>query len=377
MSSQPLIDFRTAKKIAAKHGTPVIAISENRIKHNYNVFRKIMPRVEVHYAVKANGHRGVLNILRNLGSNFDVASFAEIEYLLSIGVDATRMIFSNPVKIDQDIVRAYNVGVEWFVYDSDAEVKKLARYAPECDVVLRIAAPNENALYKLSSKFGVEPKHAIRLLRKAKNAGLNPTGLAFNAGSHTLGASDFIEAIKLSKKLFKEAKKEGITLDTLDIGGGYPPLNDENVDSEKILYDIKEALDEYFPKDSGVELIAEPGRFLVKDAGTLITKVIGKANKNGVMWYYLDDGMTNSLADIHFSGWKFDFVASRRGRKRLSVLAGPTCDSYDVISKEEWLPELEIDDLIMVAEAGTYTNGLASHYNGFEPAKIIYINGTF
>ncbi len=370
-----LIDFRTAKKIAAKHGTPAIAISENRIKHNYNTFKKYMPRVEVHYAVKANGHKGVLNILRNLGSNFDVASFAEIEYLLSIGVDATRMIYSNPVKIDQDIVRAYNVGVEWFVYDSDAEVKKLARYAPESEVVLRVAVSNNNAVYKLSSKFGADPKHAIRLLLKAKKAGLSPTGLTFNAGSHTLGAADFIEAIKLCKKLFKEAKKEGIALDTLDIGGGYPPLGDENIDSAKVLEEVYEELDEHFPKDSGVELIAEPGRFLVKDTGTLIMKVIGKANKNGAMWYYLDDGTTNSLADIKFSGWKFDYIVSRRGRKKLSVLAGPTCDSYDVISQEEWLPELEIGDLVLVPQAGTYTNGLASRYNGFEPAKIVYLNG--
>ena len=366
-----IIDFRTAKKIAAKHGTPVIAISENRIKHNYNTFKKYMPRVEVHYAVKANGHRGVLNILRNCGSNFDVASFAEIEYLLSIGVDATRMIYSNPVKMEQDIVRAYNVGVEWFVYDSDAELKKLARYAPESEVVLRVTAPNNHTMYKLSSKFGTDPKHAIRLLLKAKKLGLNPTGLTFNAGSHTLGATDYIEGIKMCKKLFKEAKKEGITLDTLDIGGGYPPLGDENVDSQTILQEIYEALEEYFPKETGVELIAEPGRFLVMDAGTIITKVIGKANRDGVMWYYLDDGTTNSLTDIKFSGWKFDFVVSRRGRKKLSVLAGPTCDSFDVISKEEWLPEMEVGDLVLVPIAGTYTNGLASRYNGFEPAKSV------
>ncbi len=371
------LDFRTAKKIAAKEGTPVLVISENRIKHNYNVFRKYMPRVEVHYAVKANGHKGVLNILRNVGCSFDVASYSEVQYLLSIGVDATRMIFSNPVKVEKDIVRAYNVGVEWFVYDSDAEVKKLARYAPESDVVLRIAVPNENAMYKLSSKFGVDPSHAIRLLQKAKKMGLNPTGLTFNAGSHTLGAADFVQAIKLSKKVFKEARKEGLKLDTLDIGGGYPPLGDENIDGEKILKEIYEALDEYFPKDSGVELIAEPGRFLAKDAGVLISRVIGKANRGGVRWYYLDDGVTNSLSDIHFSGWKFDYVAGRRGRKKLSVLAGPTCDSYDVISKEEWLPELEIGDLVLVPEAGAYTNGLASHYNGFEPAKIVYVNGNY
>ncbi len=372
-----LLDFRTAKKIAAKHGTPVIAISEKRIKYNYNTFKKYMPRVEVHYAVKANGHKGVLNILRNLGSNFDVASFGEIEYLLSIGVDATKMIYSNPVKLEQDIVRAYNVGVEWFVYDSDAEIKKLARYAPESEVVLRIAVPNDNALYKLSSKFGADPHHAIRLLLKAKKLGLNPTGLTFNAGSHTLGASDYIAAIKLSKKIFKEAKKEGIKLDCLDIGGGYPPLGDENHDSAKLLQEIYEVLDEEFPKDSGIELIAEPGRFLAKDAGTLITKVIGKANRGGVTWYYLDDGTTNSLSDIHFSGWKFDYLTSRRGAKKLSVLAGPSCDSYDVISKEEWLPDLELGDLILVPQAGTYTNGLASRYNGFEPAKIVYINGSF
>ncbi len=367
------LDFRMAKKLAAQHDTPLNVISESTIRHNYAAMKKYLPRADVYFAMKVQGHKGILNILRNVGSNFDVASYAEAQSLLSIGVDATKMLFTNPVKTIPEIVRAYNVGVETFVFDNDSEIQKLARYAPGADVMVRVYTDNDNAIYKQSAKFGCPPNQANRILNKAKKLGLNPVGVAFNAGSHTLNSDDYLAAIKLCKKIFKEAAKDGIKLTELDIGGGYPPLTDPKTNSIKILKEVNEALEKHFPASGGVHVIAEPGRFLVKNAGTLITRVVGKSKRNGVIWYYLDDGSASSLMDLHFSGWKWEFLSPRKGKKILSVLAGPTCDVYDIISKEEWLPELEIGDLILVPDTGAYTNVLASRYNGFEPAKLVYI----
>ncbi|MBI5036626.1 type III PLP-dependent enzyme [Candidatus Micrarchaeota archaeon] len=371
-----VIDFRQAKKLVAKHGSPILVISEGRVKSNYQTLKKIMGDVTVHYPLKTAGHKGILNILRRLDSHFDVASYGEIQSLLDLGIDATRMLYSNPVRSIPDTVKAYNVGVERFVYDNDASLNILSRYAPESDVMLRVSVSNDHAYYKLSTKFGAQPKDAIRLLKKAKKLGLNPDGIAFNAGSHSHSADDYINAIALSKNIFKNAKKEGIELEALDIGGGFPCRNSDRPlpkSTEDILWDVKESLDEHFPKSSGVELIVEPGRFTVSDAGVLLTRILGKSKRHKVIWYYLDDGAAHDLADVKFSNWDFTFAVGRRGKKIRSVLAGPTCDSFDVITRNQWLPELELGDIIMVRNAGAYTSGLASTYNGFQPAETVYI----
>ncbi|MFH1199737.1 MAG: type III PLP-dependent enzyme [Candidatus Micrarchaeota archaeon] len=369
------LDFRSAKKIVSKEGSPVLVISEQQLVSNYWEFKKYLgSRVKVHYAVKANSHKGVLNALRDEGASFDVASFGEIQSLLSMGVDATRMVFANPVKMTEDIIRAYNVGVDAFMFDNDAEINKMARYAPDADVILRVFVSNDDAYYKLSTKFGAKPDQAIRLCRKARKMGLNPIGLTFSAGCQVMSSKAYLEGISTCRKLFKEAKKEGLNFKVLDMGGGYPvAYNHSFVDPKPLMQEIRKALDEHFPESLGVEIWAEPGRFICGNAAVLITSVIGKSKRNGVIWYYLDDGYYHDLADVPFSKWKFDFLTSRRGKKHLSVLAGPSCDSFDVITRREWLPELELDDLLLVPSAGAYSNVLTTRFNGFDPAKIVFI----
>ncbi len=374
---QSFLDFRKAKKLVAKHGSPLLVMSESRIKNNYNTLKRILDGITVHYPLKTAGHKGILNILRNLGAHFDVASFGEIQSLLDLGVDATKMLYSNPVRSSQDTARAYNVGVETFVYDNDACLQVMSRYAAEADVMLRVAVSNNNAYYKLSTKFGCQPKDAIRLLKKAKKLGLNPMGLAFNAGSQSHGSGDYLEAIKLCKNIFKDAKKNGIQLRALDIGGGFPARNSDRPlpqSAESIMTDVRNSLEENFPKSMEVEWIVEPGRFTVSDAGVLISRVLGKSKRNGVNWYYLDDGVAHDLTDTKFSGWDWTFQVPRKGKKIRSVLAGPSCDSFDIISKNQWLPELELNDIVMIPNAGAYTTGLASTYNGFQPAEIVFID---
>ncbi len=374
-----LIDFRQAKKLVAQHDSPLMVISKSRVRQNYHTIKKGIPRAEIHYAMKANPHKGILNILREEGSDFDVASYNEIKMLLDIEVDSTNMIYANPVKSIPDLVRAYNVGVEKFVFDNDAELQKMARYAPESDVLLRLAASGDNAYYKLSTKFGAQSKDAIRLLKKAKKLGLDPVGICFNVGCQVTRSDGYVQAIQSAMKIFKEAKKNGIELSTLDIGGGFPVRYGnkktdmgEGFDSKQIISEVNAAIEEHVPEH--VKIIAEPGRFIVGDAAVLIMRVIGISKRKGVIWYYVDDGYYHTFSDMHASGWKFDFIPQSKGRKLRSVLAGPTCDSFDVIAKSIWLPELEMGELIMSPNMGAYTSGLSTWFNGFPPAKTVFVD---
>ena len=374
-----LIDFRKAKKLVAQHDSPLMVISKSRIRQNYHTLKKCMPRAEIHYAMKANPHKGILNILREEGSDFDVASYNEIKMLLDIEVDSTNMIYANPVKSIPDLVRAYNVGVEKFVFDNDVELQKMARYAPESDVLLRLAASGDDAYYKLSTKFGAQQKDAIRLLKKAKKLGLDPVGICFNVGCQVTRSDGYIQAIQSAMKVFKEAKKNGIDLQVLDIGGGFPVRYGHKktdmgngFDAKQIITEVNAAIEEHVPEH--IKIIAEPGRFIIGDAAVLIMRVIGLSKRKGVIWYYVDDGYYHSYSDMHASDWKFDFIPQSKGRKLRSVLAGPTCDSFDVIAKSIWLPELEMGELIMSPNMGAYTSGLSTWFNGFPPAKTVFVD---
>ena len=371
-----ILNFRKAKSLVAKHGSPLLAVSKSKLKHNFQSLQKQLPRCKIYYAVKANPHKGVLNVLKELGANFDVASFKEIETLVDLGVDATRMLYANPVKPWGDIVRAYNVGVDGFVFDNDEELKKLARHAPESDVILRIAAHNDAAYYKLSTKFGCDPVQAMRLLNKAKKLGLNPVGVCFHIGSQCSKADAFNEALENAMRVFREAKKDGIKLECVDIGGGFPVTygNGHNggCEPKTFLQQTAKVLDEYVPP--AVNIFCEPGRYIIGDACDLVTRVIGKSKRKGIIWYYLDDGYYQDYADVHASKWHFDFFSGRRGKKIRSVLAGPTCDSYDVMAKSIWLPELEVGDIVISPNTGAYASAIASNFNGFSPAEVVFVD---
>ncbi|HII38837.1 TPA: type III PLP-dependent enzyme [Candidatus Micrarchaeota archaeon] len=371
-----ITNFRKAKSLVAKHGTPLLLVSKSKLKQNYHTLQKLLPRCKIYYAVKANHHKGVLNVLKEMGSNFDVASFKEIETLIDLGVDPTKMFYTNPIKAEVDIVRAYNVGVDAFVFDNDAELKKLARYAPESDVVVRIAVNNDAAYYKFGVKFGCEPPQANRLLNKAKKLGLNPMGICFHIGSQASKPDAFTTALDNTVHIIREAKKDGIKIDTVDIGGGFPVVygngHGGNCDPKSFIQDTAKIIDEYLPP--ALNVFCEPGRYIVGDACDLVAKVIGKSKRKGVIWYYLDDGYYQDFADVHASKWHFDFLASRKGKKLRSVLAGPTCDSYDVIAKSIWLPELELGDLVISPNSGAYASAIATSFNGFSPAEYVFVD---
>jgi len=352
--------------------TPFLEIDLDRVRRNYHGIKKVFgERVEIFYAVKANRDSRILKALHEEGSGIDVASMTEIKLGIEAGFDPKDMAFSNPIKAPREIEMAYNLGVRLFGADSDEEIRKLGKFAPGSDVYARIDVPNKGSVWPLSGKFGVEKHEAKHLLVEAKRAGLNPVGVTFHVGSQCLNPENWATAIDFSREVFDACRDEGITLSILNLGGGLPAMesmtNPPSV--EEIGKGIMARIDAHF--DPSVRILIEPGRNLVATAGTLTASVIGEAVRRGEHWLYLDLGVYNGLMEIHE---KFPYeVQTDHGdrEKRAYVLAGPTCDSVDVIFHDITLPRLTIGDKVHFMNAGAYTTGY-DRYNGFDfPATII------
>jgi ornithine decarboxylase len=263
--------------------------------------------------------------------------------------------------------------VDLTTFDNEYELDKLAECAPGCRVLARIKVPNVGSVVELSLKFGTEPADALSLLIKAHQFGLKPAGVSFHVGSQCTHVENYIEALELASILFHDAHLKQLPLEILDIGGGFPI---RHFDGEEEPFDraaaiISREIDRLF--EANVRIIAEPGRFLVGPAATLIMRVVGKAIRENKHWYYLDDGLYSGLSGMIFDHAKYEFKVTRNGRTQLSTLAGPTCDSLDIITRGEQLPELEIGDVVYVENIGAYSVASATCFNGLPPAKSIMV----
>lgn len=353
--------------------TPFLAMDLDRVRRNYrDVMRIFGERLEIFYAVKANRDVGVLKALREEGGGLDVASMTEVNIALEAGYAPERMAFSNPIKAPQEIEEAYRVGIRMFGADSDEEVRKLAELAPGSDVYVRIDVPNKGSVWPLSGKFGVEKHEAKHILVEAKRAGLNPVGVTFHVGSQCLNPENWATAIDFSREVFDACEAEGIKLSLLNLGGGLPAMEGmtDPPSIEVIGKGIMERVERLF--DPSVRILIEPGRNLVATAGTLTASVIGEAVRRGEHWLYLDIGVYNGLMEIH-EKFPYELKTDHEDReKRAYVLAGPTCDSVDVIFHDITLPRLVIGDKIHFMNAGAYTTGY-DRYNGFDFPKTQYL----
>jgi ornithine decarboxylase len=258
-------------------------------------------------------------------------------------------------------------------FDSEYELDKIAERAPGARVIVRIKVPNVGSIVELSLKFGVDPADATGLLIKAHKLGLKPAGVSFHVGSQCTRAENYIEALEMAAIIVRDSRLKQIPIDILDIGGGFPI---RHFDNEPDPFDATAAvvtreIDRLF--DTNVRIIAEPGRFMVGPAATLLLGVIGKAIRENKHWYYLDDGVYGSLSGLVFDHAKYQFKVLRDGRTQLSTLAGPTCDSFDIITRGEELPELEIGDIVYVENAGAYSVASATTFNGIPPAKSVVV----
>ena len=355
--------------LAQEYGTPLLVLSLEQIEKNYCLLRTHLPRVKVFYAIKANPHRRILELMRDLGSNFDVASDGEIMELSSLGVDGSRMIYANPMKTVNGLRACRNAGVGKMTFDSAGEIDKMARECPGATVLLRIRIDNSSAHVDLNKKFGAAREQALELLLKARDAGLDAAGIAFHVGSQTTSADPYLYALDIAREIFEEAAAAGMQLRIMDIGGGFPiPEPKVRFNLQEMLNQINARLDEDFP---GVEIWAEPGRFICGTAVNLITSVIGVTERGGQPWYFLDEGLYGTFSGVLFDQWDFKLISFKEGEQVAATFAGPSCDSLDIMFRGKMTVRQEEGDLILVPICGAYTSASATTFNGFSKANFV------
>ncbi len=357
------------------HTTPLMLIRRGVLEKQYQRFKKHLPQVVPHYAIKANPHPDIIKTFAKLGSRFDVASANEMSLVLGLGVSPQRIIFANTIKSVEDLKAAHKSGVTLMTFDNEPELYKIAKHAPGSRVLVRIKVANSGSIVELSLKFGADPDQAVFLLRKAKALGLVPEGVCFHVGSQCTNVSNYAQALEITSQIFKEANAEGVKLQMLDIGGGFPIKHldhEAQPDFETMARKIRSELSRLF--DKKIKIMAEPGRFFVGPAGVLVTQVVGRAFRNNKNYYYLNDGVYADFSGIVFDHCKYELKTLRRGQKFLSTVAGPTCDSFDIISLSEELPELDVGSVLYVKNIGAYSSASAvPNFNGFPPAKVILV----
>jgi len=370
------------RKIADEHGTPVFVLDHEKIRANYREFKESLPRVQAYYAVKANSNPEIVKTLYAIGASFDVASFPEFmivyENIKHLPAKEQqdfiwdKVIYANTIKQDETL-RQLDPYKPLVTYDNIEELHKIVKQCPHAGLVLRIRVPNTGSMVELSSKFGAHPDEAADLIVEGFNAGLVVEGISFHVGSQCNNFENYMQALQLSASIFKEAESRGHTIKILDIGGGFPVKYHAKVKSFKTLARMLNAEFKRLFPDS-IEILAEPGRFMVANAGTLVTKIIGKAIRDGKTCYYLDDGVYHTFSGIVFDHCQYPLKSFKEGENKVCAVFGPTCDAFDTISLAEELPDLEIGDFLYAENIGAYSIASSTNFNGFPPAKVVHIN---
>jgi len=369
-------------RIARQHGTPVVVIDHDVIRRNYASFKRHLPAVQAYYAVKANPAPEIVQTLYDIGGSFDVASMPEFQLVHDKirGLAARerqdfiwdKIIYANPVKpweTLEDLDR-YRPLV---TYDNRAELLKIKKHAPSAGLMLRLRVPNTGSMVELSSKFGCDPGEAVDLVEEAFRIGLVVEGLSFHVGSQCTNFENFVQAINMAAAVRGEAKSRGHDLAILDIGGGFPVPYDRHVKPfSELARTINAEIRRLFPKD--IEILAEPGRYLVATAATSVARVIGKAVRDGKVCYYIDDSVYHTFSGIIFDHCQYHVKAFKSGKPEISAVFGQTCDGLDTISQAEALPALEVGDLVYAENIGAYSNASSTWFNGFPPAKVVHVN---
>jgi ornithine decarboxylase len=375
----------TAKRllsIARQHGTPVVVVDHDVLRRNYADFKKNLPKVQAYYAVKANPDPAIIRTFYDAGASFDVASLAEFQLVYNLIKDLPaqaqqdfiwdKIIYANPTK-PKETLQALDQYKPLVTYDNLGELKKIKQYAPHAGVILRLRVPNTGSMVELSSKFGADPGDAVDLIDEAFRLGLVVEGISFHVGSQCTNFENFIHALDWTSSVMREARDRGHEIKILDIGGGFPAPYDEHVKPfASLAVKLNSEIDRLFSKE--IQIIAEPGRFLVATAAASVAKVIGKARRDGKTCYYIDDGVYHTFSGIVFDHCQYHLKAFKKGKTQISSVFGQTCDALDTISLAESLPDLDIEDLVYAENIGAYSNASATWFNGFPPAKVVHIN---
>ena len=362
------------RRLVREFGSPLVILDCERVRVQFRKLRKALPRVDLHYALKPLPHPAVVETVMAEGGFLDLASSGEVQLVQRLGVDPARCIHTHPIKRREDIANALQFGVRLFVADNPDEVRKFSQLAGRAELLLRVSFRSPGAVVDLSRKFGCDPEDLLPLARVAAGLGIGVRGLSFHVGSQAPDASKHVEALAACTKLLAAARRERLGVcDTLDIGGGFP------IDYTRPVQDISRFC---APLRAGlarlparVRVIAEPGRYVVGPCAIGVASVMGRARREGHWWYYLDDGLYGSYSGQLFDHARYAVEPLRDGAERLpSVLAGPTCDSIDVIAENLMLPQLKEGDLVVGRAMGAYTWASATEFNFFPRATVVAVN---
>jgi len=363
------LDFELVRQAARqKYTRPFLLIDTAIVRGKVQRFRAAMPRVRPHYAVKANPDRRVLKALAQEGCGFEIASVAELDVLLALGVPAAEVFFSNPIKSRESIAYAAAKGVEWFVVDSPDELRRVAETKADARIYLRIAAPNIGSDWPLSGKFGAGAADAREIVALAAKLGADLAGITFHVGSQCRNPENWRVALEKSRTLFDVMTKAGLRPRLINIGGGFPVRHVKPIPSIEVIGQVVNEGLKAFPED--VQVIAEPGRYLVSDAGYFVCRVLGTATRAGKRWMHWDAGLFGGVIEAS-EGLRYRIRTDRSGHDISWTVGGPTCDSVDIVMRDEPLPsDLQEGDFIYIRNAGAYTTAYASQFNGFPLPEV-------
>ena len=363
------LDFEIVRQAARqKYTRPFLILDTAIVREKIRRWRGVMPRVRPHYAVKANPDRRVLKVLVQEGAGFEIASTTELDLLLGLGVPAAEIFFSNPLKSRDTITYAASKGVEWYVVDSVDELRRVHSIKPEAKQYLRLATPNIGSDWPLSGKFGAGAADAREIVAQAAKLGVDLAGVTFHVGSQCRNPENWRVALEKARTLFDVMLKAGLKPRLLNIGGGYPVRHVKPIPSIEVIGQVVNEGLKAFPDD--VQVIAEPGRYLVSDAGYFVCRVIGTANRAGKRWMHWDAGLFGGVIESS-EGLKYRIRTDRAGPDIPWTVAGPTCDSVDIVMREEPLPsDLQEGDFVYIKNAGAYTTAYASQFNGFPLPEV-------
>lgn len=376
-------EFEAIKNFAQDKETPFLLINLNKVEEKYDELQHNMPFAKIYYAVKANPHNEILKALNAKGAHFDIATTYELDQVLSLGVAPEKISYGNTIKKEKDIAYAYSKGVHLFATDSESDLNKICRQAPGSKVFFRLLADGSGADWPLSRKFGAHPDMIFRLALKCKKMNLIPYGLSFHVGSQQRDIGQWDDAIAQCKYLFSSLEDADISLKMINLGGGLPsnylqPTRDIEIYTKEILRFLKEDFGDDLP-----EILIEPGRSIVGDAGVIVSEIImisQKSTSNHYSWVYLDIGKFGGLIETINEAIKYPiFTDNQRSPADLSevILAGPTCDSLDILY-EDFRYRLDKDikegDKVYILTAGAYTASYSSiEFNGIPPLKVYTI----
>ncbi|MEQ1815849.1 MAG: type III PLP-dependent enzyme [Nitrosomonas sp.] len=342
---------------------PFLLIDRNIVRQKTQRFKTAMPRVHPHYAVKANPDELVLKTLIEEGAGFEIASIAELDLLMNLGVSAAEIFYSNPMKSRYYLEYAAKKGVEWYVLDSIEELRKIVSVKPDAKMYLRIDTPNIGSDWPLAGKFGTHLADIHEIIQEAVKLNADLAGVTFHVGSQCRNPQNWRVGIERAKKVFADMKLAGLNPRLLNIGGGYPVRHIKPIPSIEIIAEVIN--DTIADLPDNIRIMAEPGRYLVSDSAYFVCRVVGTATRNGKRWMYWDAGMFGGVIEMT-EGLRYEILTDRKNSDIPWSVAGPTCDSVDILMHDLMLPsDIQEGDFIYIPNAGAYTTAYASNFNGF------------